>query len=108
MRLRRFELYGGICQLTGRKIRPGDEWDLDHKTAIINGGQNRETNLWPVLRDKHREKTANDVAEKARVAKRKANHLGIKRKSRFRNSRDGEYVTRLTSDGPKTERRDNG
>jgi len=40
VRLRIFDAFGGVCQLTGRKIFPGDDWDLDHKTALINGGAN--------------------------------------------------------------------
>lgn len=39
VRLRVFEAYGGKCYLTGRKIMPGDEWDLDHKIALCNGAQ---------------------------------------------------------------------
>lgn len=56
---------------------PGDLWDLDHKVALINGGQHRETNLAPALRDKHREKTAEDVAIKSKVYRVRAKHLGI-------------------------------
>lgn len=78
VRVRRFAFYGGICQLSGRRIQPGDLWDLDHIVALANGGQNRETNLWPVLRDKHREKTKADVAEKSKVYRKTAKHLGIK------------------------------
>lgn len=105
VRLRVFEREDGICFLSDRKIRPGERWELHHKIALCNGGTNSEDNLAPALVAPHRTQTAADVAEKARVAKRKANHLGIKRKSRFRNSRDGDLITRLTSDGPRTERR---
>lgn len=76
VRLRIFEREGGVCHLSGRKIQPGELWELDHKEALINGGEHRESNLFPALKDKHREKTAADVAEKAAIYSRKARHIG--------------------------------
>lgn len=81
VRLRVFEAHGGICHLSGRKIRAGEPWDLDHVKALINGGQHRESNLAPALRDKHREKTAKDVAEKKVTTRQRQKHLGIKPRS---------------------------
>ena len=78
VRLRVFEQFNGICQLSDRKIMPGDEWDCDHAVALANGGEHRESNLRPVLRSAHREKTKADVAEKSRVNRKRAKHLGIK------------------------------
>lgn len=83
VRVRIFEREGGKCHLTGRKIRPGDQWDLDHGIALINGGEHRESNLFPALRDKHRKKTAADVAEKAAVYAVKSKHLLPRKPSRF-------------------------
>lgn len=77
VRLRVFERYEGRCYLTGRKIRPGDAWQCDHIIAIINGGANREGNLAPLLTDRHREKTAEDLAIKSKTARTRAKHLGI-------------------------------
>lgn len=82
VRLRVFEAHGGKCWLSGRKIMPGDLWDMDHKVALINGGQHRESNLAPALRDKHREKTALDVAEKSKVDRIRKKHLGLQEPSR--------------------------
>lgn len=78
VRLRIFEREGGACWISGRKITPADKWDLDHKVALINGGEHRESNLFPALRDKHREKTRQDVAEKAASARVRQKHLGIR------------------------------
>ena len=78
VRLRVFETHNGVCYLSGRKIAAGDKWDCDHVIALVNGGLNRERNLAPVLRDKHREKTAADVAEKAKVARKAKANLGLK------------------------------
>ncbi len=76
---------------------------MDHKTALCNGGENREGNLFPALRSKHRLKTAADVAEKSKVARIRSKHLGIKanshpmpgsRRSRFKRKMDGTTVLR--------------
>ncbi|WP_342711546.1 HNH endonuclease signature motif containing protein [Bradyrhizobium sp. B124] len=77
VRLRIFESFGGICHFSGIKIRPGDHWDVDHVKALINGGENRESNMAPILRGKpHKEKTAQDVAEKSRNYRKRAKHVG--------------------------------
>jgi 5-methylcytosine-specific restriction enzyme A len=94
VRLRIFERHDGRCHLTGKKIMPGDAWDLDHVVALINGGEHRELNLAPAIRAAHRTKTAADVKLKAKVARTKAKHLGIKPKrtiTTWRNFR-GEIV----------------
>ncbi len=77
VKLRIWEREEGRCWISGRKIMPGDLFDYDHKVALINGGEHRESNLFPALRDKHREKTKEDVALKAETAKFKAKQLGI-------------------------------
>lgn len=79
VRLRIFEREKGVCHLSGRKITPADLWDLDHKIALINGGEHRESNLYPAIRDKHREKTKEDVAEKSEVYHKRAKHTGAMR-----------------------------
>jgi 5-methylcytosine-specific restriction endonuclease McrA len=50
---------------------------MDHVKALINGGENRESNLRPSHRKCHVEKTALDLAEKAKVATVRKKHLGI-------------------------------
>jgi len=77
VRLRVFARYDGVCQLTHRKIRAGDEWDLDHQTPLRDGGRHAEDNLWPVLREKHRQKTAQEATARAKVDRMRAKHLGI-------------------------------
>jgi 5-methylcytosine-specific restriction protein A len=97
VRLRVFEAHKGICHISGRKIGPADQWDLDHVIALCNGGQNRESNLAPALRDKHREKTSNDTDEKSRIASLRQRHLGIKPKkpkSKWKRKVDGTTVLR--------------
>jgi hypothetical protein len=81
VRLRVFEAHGGVCHISGRKIRAGEKWEADHVIAVINGGENRESNLAPALLDKHKAKTAADVRQKADVARKRQKHLGIKTES---------------------------
>lgn len=80
VKLRVFERHHGICHLSGRRISAGEPWECDHVVALVNGGENRESNLAPALADKHREKTKDDVAEKSRVRRKQSRNLGIKRK----------------------------
>ncbi len=84
VRLRVFESYGGKCYLSGRKIGPSDKWDLEDKIALINGGENRESNKAPALKDKHKEKTARDVAEKSMIARKRSKHVLPKKQSKWR------------------------
>lgn len=76
--LRVFAAYGGRCHLSGRKINAGDGWDLDHIKSLTRGGEHRESNLAPALRDKHREKTAAENSEDAKADRIRAKHLGVK------------------------------
>ena len=78
VKLRVFDRHRGICQITGRKIMPGDKWDCDHIRAICNGGQNREFNLQPAILKAHRAKTREDVKQKAVSDRKRKKHLGIR------------------------------
>lgn len=83
VRLRVFEAFGGRCAICGCKIGATVKWALDHIIALINGGENRESNLQPICDACHKAKTRADVAEKAKVARIREKHIGIKpRKSR--------------------------
>lgn len=83
VRLRNFDLYKGVCQCgCGIKIRVGDSWDTDHKVALCNGGENRESNLVPLLAKHHKKKTANDVAEKSEIYERRLSHHRIRPKKK--------------------------
>lgn len=84
VRLRVFEAHGGRCAETGIKIRAGDAWDVDHRIPLTLGGENRESNLQPLLREVHRKKTALDVAAKAKAARVRKKFLGIESPSKQR------------------------
>jgi 5-methylcytosine-specific restriction enzyme A len=55
------------------KLRPA----YDHTVALINGGGNRESNLQLLCVPCHAVKTKADVAEKSRVYRKQAKHLGL-------------------------------
>lgn len=84
VRLRIFERDKGCCQCgCGRAIRAGEKWETDHRIALINGGNNQESNGCTLLTEHHRTKTAHDVAEKSMVYAKRIKHFGIsKRKGR--------------------------
>jgi 5-methylcytosine-specific restriction protein A len=84
VRLRVFDKYDGRCQCgCNRKIRPGEAWDLEDTKAIINGGENRESNKKPWLAAHHKDKTAADVAEKSKVYRKRAKHVGVSPRSKI-------------------------
>jgi 5-methylcytosine-specific restriction protein A len=78
IRRRIYDRCNGVCYLSKRTIRPGEAWELEHKIALCNGGENRESNLAPALVGPHKEKTKADLAEKSKVARVRNKHLGIK------------------------------
>jgi 5-methylcytosine-specific restriction protein A len=82
VRARIFLREEGKCWISGRKIGPSDVWELDHKVALINGGAHAEHNLFPALKDKHREKTSEDVKLKSKTYRMAAKHNGSWPKSR--------------------------
>lgn len=96
VRQRVYDRYNGICHLSGIQIRPGMPWDCDHIQALINGGEHRESNLAPALRDKHREKTAEDVAEKSKTAAVRGKHTGARQSGTgFATNRNGKFKRKM-------------
>ncbi len=103
VRVRVFYANRGRCHWSGRAIRPGDAWDVDHVLALANGGENRETNLAPILRSEHPNKTRHDVKLKAKAASVRKKHIGLggarlpmngARKSKWRKPLHGPAVRR--------------
>jgi len=79
VRLRIWERHEDRCHITGRKIQAGEAWDCEHIKALCNGGEHRESNLAPALKQPHRIKTAQDVKIKAKTDRIRKRHLGIKK-----------------------------
>lgn len=100
VQLRVYMKFNGVCQCgCGQSIRAGQKWQTDHVIAIINGGENREENLQPLLIEHHKAKTRQDVAIKSKTARVRAKHLGIKRKrSSFGTNRDGIWKKKMSGE----------
>lgn len=81
VRLRVFERCEGRCGECGRKIGPADTWIIEHLIALVNGGQNRESNLGVTCGWCKPAKDKRDVAQKAKGARVRKKHTGIKTKS---------------------------
>lgn len=64
--VRVFRRAKGTCHWCKNKIHADQSWQTDHVHALINGGENRESNLAPIHEACHPEKTAEDVAAKAK------------------------------------------
>ena len=69
-----------MCAICTRTLMPWDSFRYDHIIALVNGGENRESNIQLLCTTCHTAKTATDVAEKATVARKRKKHLGIKKK----------------------------
>lgn len=77
------------CQSCTRTIAEGEPAAIDHVVALVNGGENRESNLRLVcLKPCHRAKTKRDVTQKASAARKRRKLLLSKRKTRFRGWRN--------------------
>lgn len=69
----------GLCHECRLSLN-GKKWQADHRPALINGGENRESMIFPVCIPCHKIRSKGDVAEKAKVAAVKAKFSGIRAK----------------------------
>lgn len=77
VKVRVFKRYEGVCPKCTRKMEPG-KWQCDHIVALVNGGKHEEANLQPLCTSPcHSQKTKEDVAEKSRVYRKRAKHIGV-------------------------------
>jgi 5-methylcytosine-specific restriction protein A len=80
VRLRILDRFAGNCASCGKHIV--GRFTCDHIVALINGGENRESNGQPLCRDCTKLKDKADVSVKSKTAAvRKARH-GLKGKAR--------------------------
>lgn len=89
--LRVFDRWDGRCHITGRVIKPGDKWEIEHIKSLRNGGQNRESNLAPALVAPHKEKTAEERDMGAKADRIRKKHLGLHKSKNPMNR--GRYKT---------------
>jgi 5-methylcytosine-specific restriction enzyme A len=98
VQLRVLRAYDYRCYLTGKEIVPGDDWEIEHKHALILGGENRESNLAPALTEPHKRKTAVEMKVKAKIDRLAKKHRGIKKPSRFPGSKDSRFKKLITGE----------
>lgn len=83
------------CRLCKRQVIGKLRAEFDHETPLILGGKNRESNIQLLCHECHKAKTKRDVKIKAKVARVRKRHLGIKKPSRFPGSRDSKFKKRM-------------
>ncbi|MER9901653.1 HNH endonuclease [Mesorhizobium sp. M0130] len=73
VRDRIFVRAGRRCHISGRRIRPGEGWQLEHIKPLSLGGEHRESNLAPALNLYHQAKSSieTDLRAKADRQRRK-------------------------------------
>jgi 5-methylcytosine-specific restriction protein A len=67
VKLRVAALANYCCEICGARVRFGGE--IDHRIALINGGEHKESNLQFLCAADHAAKTKTDLAIKSRAAK---------------------------------------
>ncbi len=77
VKLRIFEREQRKCQICGGDIRPGDGVDYHHVPALADGGEHRESRIFPVHRKCHRLTTAKEALERAETRTTIKKHYGI-------------------------------
>jgi 5-methylcytosine-specific restriction protein A len=98
VRMRLIQEKNWKCWKCNRFLLPSinTRFHIDHRIALINGGENRESNLQALCTECHMIKTAIDVKAKAktyRIHKRKA---GIKKKGRtFATNKTGKFKRKM-------------
>ncbi len=98
----------GCCKCgCGRKVMAGESWQLDHRVALINGGENRESNLQVLLTEHHKNKTAQDVAEKSAINLKRIKHIGLKKypKRPFPGSKQSGWKRKISGEVVRREHR---
>lgn len=69
----------GRCHVCGMKLPAGTDYEIDHITALVNGGTDEDDNLAPICIPCHDEKTPEDVATASHGRNMAARHFVPKR-----------------------------
>lgn len=78
-RARIFAAHSGICGISGAKIGPNDLWDVEHRIPWAISFDDGDGNLYPALRDPHKNKTKADLKAIAKLKRIEARHNGTRR-----------------------------
>lgn len=79
VKLRVLEREGRICRICGNPIAPGDGCDFHHDPPLADGGEHRESRIFPVHRKCHRLITAREAQQRAESRATIASHYGLKK-----------------------------
>lgn len=74
-----FAANDGRCWRCTRKLGPSDDYDIDHKIALENGGTDDDANLAPCCDWCHTDKTADDHAQAGKTRRSYTKHVVPKR-----------------------------
>ena len=100
VKLRVLDAYDNKCALSGVEFRAGDKIEFDHIEPLWLGGENRESNLQPVLPKHHKKKTSTEAKVRKKVNNIRKKHNGLKPKSnawgnpKLKKKLDGSVVER--------------
>lgn len=72
-----FKRCGEQCQNCSKPLNGRNKPEFDHITALVNGGNHRETNLQALCAPCHGAKSKIDVAEKSKVHESRVRNLGL-------------------------------
>lgn len=92
VKLRVYDKAKGVCVACTLR---SDSYECDHIIPLILGGEHREGNLQLLCKPCHKAKTRLDVKLKAKVARVRKRHLGIRKPSRFPGSRDSRWKKKM-------------
>jgi 5-methylcytosine-specific restriction protein A len=67
--------HGGHCASCGRKLMAGEDYEIDHKIALANGGTDDDDNLQLLCEGCHLIKTGGDVSDAAKGKRRYSKHV---------------------------------
>lgn len=85
----------GVCAKCSVEATTGQ---YDHAIPLIIGGENRESNLQFLCVPCHKAKTKLDVKLKAKVARVRKRHLGLKKPSKFACSKASKFKKKISGE----------
>jgi 5-methylcytosine-specific restriction endonuclease McrA len=80
VKVRLFERSSGRCADCNRAVLGGLRPRYDHRIALVNGGENRESNIQLLCHECHNAKSKDDVAEKSALYDKIIRRMKFKRK----------------------------
>jgi len=80
VRQRILERENSICHICKGEITEGQKWEADHVPPLEDGGENRESMIFPAHEKCHKLLTARQNIERAPITRKKQKHSGARPK----------------------------